>query len=353
MLNTQNHTPAQLGFRMPAEFEQHEATWLSWPHNKETWENIGEIEKAYIEIIEALHTGEKINILVNNKHMQQYVENNLKNKKINLEQINFFVVTTVDAWIRDYGPNFIANKNTKELAFNHWIFNAWGSKYEDLKEDTIVPEKINNFLKMRCFKPNIVLEGGSIDVNGSGICLTTEQCLLNKNRNPGLPKEEIEQYLMDYLGVNDIIWLKSGLKGDDTDGHIDNLARFVNKDCVVCSFAENDDENYDALAENFEILNKYGYKNGNNKQHTKLKIIKLPMPKLEFNSNNVPASYANFYVGNKVVLVPTYNDVCDSMALNILHDLFTDKKVVGINCRELIHGYGAIHCITQQQPLMI
>jgi len=345
--NYKNQDPSKLGYRMPAEWEKHSATWLAWPHNKETWENIGEVEKTYLEIIRALHTGEKVNILVNDANSKDSVKEKLSENKINIKNIFFYVIPTVDAWIRDYGPNFVIKKNNKsKIAFNHWQFNAWGSKYEDLKRDYLVPKKINEFLRMLCFKPEIVLEGGSIEVNGNGICMTTEQCLLNKNRNPNLSKAEIEQHLKDYLGGKEIIWLKSGIEGDDTDGHIDNIARFVNKNTVLCSFAEETDKNYDALGENFEILNSYKQNN------EKLRILRLPLSEVEYKEKRLPASYTNFYIGNYAVLVPLFQNKNDKRALKILKSVFPGRKIVGIDCRELVCGFGGIHCITQQQPMV-
>lgn len=344
--------PFELGYRMPAEWTMHEATWLSWPKNPDSFpdEILPEVEKTYLRIIEALHKNEKVNILVDDESCEKRVRGLLKSNVIGSENIVFNKIATADVWFRDYGPIFIARKeNPRDVAFTHWKFNAWGNKYESLKQDTGIPEKLP-LGRFRKFKAPMVLEGGSIDVNGSGTCLTTEQCLLNKNRNPQMSKLQIEKYLRDYLGATNVIWLKEGISGDDTNGHVDDLARFVDKDIVVCAIEENvNDENYNALKTNFEILNTAKDQDGN-----QLKIIKLPMPKpVSYNGQRLPASYANFYIANKSVLVPAFNDENDKKALDIIQKLFPDRNAIGINCRELVYGFGAIHCITQQQPAYI
>ncbi|HLN88429.1 MAG TPA: agmatine deiminase family protein, partial [Candidatus Binatia bacterium] len=251
-----------------------------------------------------------------------------------------------DVWFRDYGPIFVKNQN-HELAMLQWDFNSWGEKYEDLLRDKHVPDFINHKMGLRCFKPNIVLEGGSIDVNGKGTLLTTAQCLLNKNRNPTLDKTQIEKYLADYIGASHFIWLKCGILGDDTDGHIDDLARFVNPGTIVCAYQEDEnDEDYDVLRENYEILC-----NSVDQDGKKLKIVKLPMPKvISDEGQRLPASYTNFYIGNEKVLVPTFEQKNDRKALSILQDLFPTRKIVGIQCVDLVYGFGTIHCISQQQP---
>ena len=243
-------TPKSLGFRMPAEWETQEAVWLSWPHNLDTWtkEMLKEVENSYFEFVKALHNGQKVKILVDDEESRKNAELKLKKSKINLNQIIFWQIKNVDAWIRDYGPTLVINDKTKQKTMVKWIFNAWGNKYDDLKEDNTIPYEMNKKMKLQMFEPKIVLEGGSIEVNGTGTLLTSEQCLLNKNRNPNLTKTQIEQYLKDYLNVYNILWLKDGIVGDDTDGHIDDLARFVNQNTVVCAFEDKpDDENYEIL----------------------------------------------------------------------------------------------------------
>jgi agmatine deiminase len=247
-------------------------------------------------------------------------------------------------WFRDYGPIFV--KQNADLAMVHWTFNSWGEKYEELMKDAQIPHVINKFMRLRCFEPGIVLEGGSIDVNGAGTVLTTEQCLLNKNRNGCLKKEEIEKFLEDFLGVTHVIWLKMGIAGDDTDGHVDDLARFVNPTTVVCGYDDGDDENSEALRKNYELLCQSTDQDGK-----KLEVIKLPMPgKIAYDSKRLPASYTNFYIGNRAVLVPTFESENDKAAISILQKLFPKRNVVGVDCVDLIYGFGAIHCISQQQP---
>jgi agmatine deiminase len=344
-------TPLQLGFHMPAEWEEHEAIWLSWPYDQETFFDIEKVEDAYIAIIKAMHKSEMVNLLVRDEMMLSAVIERLREEKVELLRIRFHQIDYADVWFRDYGPTFVIsrreNKGMDKIAMVAWTFNAWGEKYPGLMRDTRIPCLINDDLKMECFIPGIVLEGGSIDVNGSGTVLTTEQCLLNRNRNPGLNKEEIESYLKEYLGARKVIWLKEGIAGDDTDGHVDDIARFVDPTTVLCAFEEDpDDENYAPLKANYEQLCQETDQDGN-----PLKVIKLPMPGLvENESGRLPASYANFYIGNDVVLVPLFRNENDQKALKIIQGAFPDRMVVGIDCREMVEGLGTIHCISQQQP---
>ena len=336
-------TPAELGYYMPAEWEKHDAIWLSWPHDEESFPKLEKVEEAYVKIIKEIHSSEKVNLFVKDELMKEKVINLLKN--IDLSKIEFFVYDYADVWFRDYGPIFLLNKN-KKIAMVHWIFNAWGGKYRELMGDTEIPNIILKKKNIECFNPGIILEGGSIDVNGRGTLLTTEQCLLNKNRNPQLKKEDIEKYLKDYLGVSHIIWLREGIAGDDTDGHVDDIARFVNPTTVLCAYEEDEnDENYHILKENCDGLVKSKDQDG-----TPLKIIKLPMPGRVGENKRLPASYANFYIGNKVVLVPVFGHKNDKKALEIIQKQFPERNVVGINCIDLVYGLGTIHCISQQQP---
>lgn len=340
-------TPRESGYSMPAEWEKHDAIWLAWPHNAKTFpDRVEKVEKVYVQIIDAIHESEAVNLFVKDIAMKEKVAELLDKKDINLEKIHFMVFDYADVWFRDYGPIFVVNKAKRKLAMLQWIFNAWGGKYEELMKDTRIPEIINKQMMLKFFKPGIVLEGGSIDVNGKGTLLTTEQCLLNKNRNPHLGKKEIEHYLKDYLGINHIIWLKKGIAGDDTDGHVDDIARFVAPATVLCAY-ENDknDENYPALKENYEILLESKDQDGNS-----LNVIKLPMPAFVGDGQRLPASYANFYIGNRAVLVPVFGHKNDHLALKIIQKAFPDRKAIGIDCTDLVYGFGAIHCITQQQP---
>ena len=343
-------TPKSLGFRMPAEWEKQEAVWISWPHNTETWPGgmLNEVENSYAEFVKALCTGQKIKILVNDKKLEEKASSKLKSKGVNnFKNIIFYQIANVDGWIRDCGPTFVINGKTGQKAMVKWNFNAWGNKYDDLKKDEGIQYEINKYLKLRMFEPKIVLEGGSIEANGTGTLLTTKQCLLNKNRNPNLTKEQIENYLKDYLNVFNILWLKEGIAGDDTDGHIDDIARFVNQNTVVCAFEDDEtDENYQILKENYELLIKMKDDKGN-----KLNVIKLPMPGfVGDNERRWPASYCNFYIGNESVIVPIFWHENDKKALAILQELFPKRKVIGINSREMVYGFGSFHCLSQQEP---
>jgi len=347
-----NHakTPRELGYSMPAEWERHEAVWLAWPYDKTTFpDRVDKVEEIYAQIISAVHKSENVNLFVKSKEMQTKAVRLLEKKEVDFGKVNFFLFDYADVWFRDYGPVFVVDKNKKKLAMVRWKFNAWGEKYGELIKDAQIPSVINQKMKLRCFEPGIVLEGGSIDVNGKGTLLTTEQCLLNKNRNPRLNREEIEKYLKNYLGVNHIIWLKNGIAGDDTDGHVDDIARFVNPTTVLCAYEENKtDEDYPVLKENYEILLNSKDQDGN-----RLNIIKLPTPGFVGDkSHRLPASYANFYIANSAVLVPVFGRENDKKALKIIQKVFPERKIVGIDCTDLVYGLGAIHCITQQLPFV-
>ena len=347
-----NDIPRELGYIMPAEWEIHDATWLAWPHDPETFpRRVKRVEKIYVEIIEALHKDEQVNLFVKDSKTRTKVIAQFEERRIDLRRISFHIWDYADVWFRDYGPIFIVNKGKKQIAILHWIFNAWGGKYKELIRDTQIPYIISQNIPLAYCRPGIILEGGSIDVNGIGTLLTTEQCLLHHGRNPSFSKRDIETYLMNYLGVSHIIWLKSGILGDDTDGHIDNLARFVNPRTVFCAYEENEkDENYSILKDNYQTLLKSKDQDGD-----KLNVIKLPMPHpirrvVRGKSIRLPASYLNFYIANKVVLVPTFQHKNDQIAIRIIKDSFPDRKVIGIHCSDLLYGLGTIHCITQQQP---
>ena len=340
-------TPRELGYRMPAEWEKHDAIWLSWPHDPTTFPlRVDKAEEAYAHIIKHIHGGERVNLFVANEAMKQKATHMLTKEAVDLNRITFHVFDYADVWFRDYGPTFLVDKQ-RRLGMVNWVFNSWGEKYEELLKDRLITDYIQEQLGLPSFEPGIVLEGGSIDVNGVGTVLTTEQCLLNRNRNPSLGRSEIERILKDYLNVEKVIWLRNGVAGDDTDGHVDDIARFVNSTTVVCAFEEDKtDENYRVLKENYEILRK-----AKDQQGRTLRVIKLPMPKvLGDNGERLPASYANFYISNNVVLVPVFSHRNDQSALTILQEQFPDRKVAGINCVNFVFGLGAIHCITQQQP---
>ncbi|MGD6810970.1 MAG: agmatine deiminase family protein [Candidatus Bathyarchaeia archaeon] len=340
-------TPVEQGYRMPAEWEKHDAIWLSWPHDPVTFPDcVEKVEETYVQIIKEIHTSENVNLFVKDEEMKQKVTCLLQEAGVDFSKVRFFIFEYADVWFRDYGPTFVIN-DKRELAMVNWIFNTWGDKYDTLLKDKDIPQVINKALQLPCFKPRFVMEGGSIDVNGKGTLLTTEQCLLNPNRNPDMTRADIEKYLKDHLGITDFIWLKNGICGDDTDGHIDDLARFVNPTTIVCAYEEDpNDENYAALNANYELLTEATDQDGNY-----LNIVKLPMPgKVTGCDCRLPASYTNFYIGNTKVLVPIFNHKNDTVALEFLQKLFPTRKVVGINCQDLVNGFGTIHCISQQQP---
>ncbi len=345
--------PSQLGYRMPAEWEPHEATWLSWPHNAESWPGLIEkIPPIWADMVFHLHTHEKVHINVIDQNMENAATLLLKEKKVDLSQIIFHHFATNDAWARDHGPVFVTRtiNHKKEIAVTNWEFNKWGGKYPPWDLDNQIPDKVAQYLNLPSFKAGIVMEGGSIDVNGEGILLTSESCLLNKNRNPHLSQKQIEQYLMDYLGVQKILWLGDGIVGDDTDGHIDDIARFTDANTIV-TVVERDlrQENYSILKDNLKKL--YHMRNLKGEP---FRIVTLPMPSpITIDGQRVPASYANFYIGNGVVLLPAYKDPNDLEAYNTMQRLFPTRKIVAIDSSDLIWGLGAFHCVTQQQPSVI
>ena len=296
----------------------------------------------------ALASHEQVYLLVNDQVAETEVAARLKSARAPTENVTLLKIPTVDVWMRDYGPSFLTRPGDQPLAFNDWIFNGWGGKYKSYEEDERVARQIAGLLGVPVFKQPIVLEGGSIEVNGAGICLTTEQCLLNRNRNPQLSQVEIEEYLKNSLGVRQVLWLGEGIVGDDTDGHIDDIARFVDPTTVLCIVESNPrDENYRCLQENFERLQNARDQNGK-----KFSIVTLPCPEpVYFDGARLPASYANFYIANEVVLVPIFDDVNDRRALSVLADLFPERQIVGLRCNDVVAGLGAIHCVTQQQPL--
>ena len=349
-------TPRTLGFRMPAEWEPHEATCLGWPHETTDWPGkFAVIPWAFAEIVRHLSNVERVFLLVESRAAQSRVRSMLKKSGANLDAVDFFVVPTDRGWMRDLGPICVRNESG-EVALNNFRFNGW-AKYSNHKKDAQVVAKANAKLKRRLWLPQhkgrrVVLEGGSIDVNGRGTLLTTEECLLSKvqERNPGFTKEDYAEVFRQYLGVTNVLWLKSGIAGDDTHGHVDDLTRFVNPTTVV-TIIETDakDANYAPLQENLALLKTIRDQGGK-----PLTVEPLPMPApVYFDDFRLPASYANFYIANKLVLVPTFNDSNDRVALNTLARLFPDREVVGIPCRDLVLGLGAIHCMTQQVPASI
>lgn len=343
--------PASQGFSFPAEWAKHTATWLSWPHKEESWPGkIETIYKPYCEFIKIVTEGELVRINVANAEMEDFAKSELTKVGADFSKIEFFHFPTNDAWCRDHGPAFLINKQTKRKVIVDWNYNAWGDKYPPFNLDDIIPTRISEALGLDVYDPGIIMEGGSVDFNGAGTILTTTACLLNENRNPHLTKEEIEGYLKNYYGAEQILWLGDGIVGDDTDGHIDDITRFVNEDTVVTVVEENEeDENYHILQENLETLKTFRLLNGK-----PLNIVELPMPApVIYEDQRLPASYANFYIANSAVIVPTYRDKNDEKALRILQDCFPDRKVVGIDSTDIIWGLGSFHCLSQQEPEII
>lgn len=372
--NLTSQTPVALGYRMPAEWERHDATWIAWPHNRSDWPGKFEpIPWVYAEIVRHLARSERVNILVDGEAGEAKAREVLVRACILPEvaiepgqpapNIDFVHLPTNRVWTRDYGPIFVRRSslatgdNLPTVGATAWRFNAW-AKYDDWMLDAPVSAAIANYLGVPVWEPEIdldgqrrrvVLEGGSIDVNGQGTLITTEECLLSdvQQRNPGVSRERLEQLFTDYLGANHVIWLERGMAGDDTHGHVDDITRFVSPDTVITAIEDDpSDPNHELLAENFRKLTTSTDQSGK-----PLRVLKLPMPSpVYFRGQRLPASYANFYIANSAVLVPVFNDANDRTALNVLADIFPSRQIVGIYCGDFIWGLGALHCMTQQQP---
>ena len=340
-------------FRMPAEWEPHQATLLAWPHEREDWPGKFEpIPWVFGEVVRALVPGERVRILVQDKAHQGSARALLARMGVDSSRIDYARIPTDRVWTRDSCPTFVRNEEGA-LAMVNWSFNGW-AKYPNHLRDDAICDQLAPILNLPHWKPqaggkNLVLEGGSIDVNGKGTLLTTEECLLSpiQARNPGVPREALEQALRDSLGVRKILWLGEGIAGDDTHGHIDDLARFTDaRTVVIATETDIEDENHRRLADNRVRLANMTDQDGNS-----LRVVELPMPaKLVLDSQRLPASYANFYIGNAAVIVPTFNDPNDRLALSILADCFPGRRVVGIHCLDLVWGLGTLHCMTQQIP---
>jgi len=337
------------GYRMPAEWEPHEATYMTWPPNLATWPGkFDPVPEQYAAVVAGLSRFEPIELLVEDAAATQQAKMLLRTARARMSWVEFVQCPTNDSWIRDYGPIFITNEFAWHFALD-WKFNSWGEKYGEYGLDDAIPRWLaaNDNDDFECLEVPMVLEGGSIDVNGAGSLLTTESCLLNPNRNPGMTKTEIEEYLRVYLGVSNILWLGDGIAGDDTDGHVDDLARFVGRDTIVTVIEQDPaDQNYRPLADNLKRLRAMHDENGK-----PFRIETLPMPPaLHHEGQRLPASYANFYIANGVVMVPTFGCPTDEQALAILQRLFPDRWVLGFHCLDLVWGLGTIHCLTQQHP---
>ncbi len=344
-------TPAKLGFRMPGEWEPQVSTWLTWPRPEgisfpDKYETVPPV---YALLIRHLVQHEDVDINVWNEEMESTVRGILTRHKVPLERVHFHHFPAYEPWCRDHGPIFLVRDHSgqRERAIVDWAYNAWGNKYPPYDLDDAIPQHVAELRGLPLFTPGMVLEGGSIEVNGAGTLLTTEACLLHPNRNPSLVQAEISRYLREYLGVEKIVWLGEGIVGDDTDGHVDDLARFINPTTIVTVVEEDiEDANYPALQENLRRLRLAADQNDR-----LFNIVKLPMPRrVEHGGQRLPASYANFYIANQVVLVPTFRDANDRRALETLQEHFTDRKVIGLDSTELIWGLGSFHCITQQEP---
>ncbi|TDO21829.1 agmatine deiminase family protein [Pedobacter duraquae] len=348
MMNLFNDSPKRSGYAFPPEWAQHEATWLSWPHKEASWPGkLETIYTPYCQFIKAVAEGEKVRININNEETRAFAVSELEKVGADLSNIEFYFNATNDAWCRDHGPAFLLSADGKDKAVVDWGYNAWGGKYPPFDLDDVVPTKIASHFNLQLYTPDIVMEGGSVEFNGAGTILTTTACLLNENRNPHLSKSEIEQYLLEYYGAEQVLWLGDGIVGDDTDGHIDDITRFVNENTVLTVVESNPlDENYILLQENLNALKEMRLPNGE-----ALNIIKLPMPSPVIHEDTrLPASYANFYIANKVVVVPTFRDVNDSIALEIIQQAFPDRAVIGIDSTDIIWGLGSFHCLSQQEP---
>lgn len=342
-------TPKSLGYYFPAEFAPHQATWLSWPHKEASWPGkIDSIFPSYIAFIKTLSRFEQVNINVVDEAMQNRASLMLQSAGVEMDKVAFFLHPTNDAWCRDHGPAFLLNKiNPGQKAIVDWNYNAWGNKYPPFDLDDVVPTLIGKQLGLQVFHPDIVMEGGSVDFNGAGTVITSKSCLLNPNRNPSLSQSQIEQYIIDYYGQDQVLWVDEGIVGDDTDGHIDDTVRFVNSDTVITVVEQNSaDDNYALLQHNLKQLHAMRLLNGK-----QLNIVELPMPDpVIWEEQMLPASYANFYIANRQVIVPTFRSGKDEKALQIIESCFPDREIVGIDSTDIIWGLGSFHCLSQQEP---
>lgn len=346
---SEHATPRSLGYRFPAEWAPHEATWLSWPHKEASWPGkIDTIYGKYSEFVKVLTSGEMVRINVNDEQMKAFALSKLKDAGADLSMVEFFIHPTNDAWCRDHGPAFLVNPLAEiKKVIVDWGYNAWGGKYPPFDLDDVIPSRIGAHYNIPVFHPGIVMEGGSVEFNGNGTLLTSTCCLLNENRNPHLNRNQIEKYLNEFYGVEQVLWVGEGIVGDDTDGHIDDTVRFVNEDTVLTVIeTKKDDENYQLLQDNLRELKSMRLLNGK-----QLNVVELPMPDaVVYDDMRLPASYANFYISNKHVIVPTYRCANDDKALTIIQSCFPDREVTGIDSTDIIWGLGSFHCLSQQEP---
>ncbi len=348
--DTSGILPASLGYKFPAEFAPHLATWLSWPHKEASWPGkIDSIYPNYAQFIKYLTLGEEVRINVVDDAMKSFAIGHLNRAGVDLNKVAFFMHPTNDAWCRDHGPAFLINESAPDRkVIVDWNYNAWGNKYPPFDLDDVIPTLIGKHFNLPVFHPGIVMEGGSVEFNGKGSLMTSKACLLNENRNPHLNQSQIEDYLCNFYGVSQILWVDDGIVGDDTDGHIDDTVRFVNEDTVI-TVVESDkqDENYDLLQTNLKQLKAMRLISGK-----QLNIVELPMPDpVIYEDQRLPASYANFYISNKHVIVPTFRSDKDDKALQIIAQCFPNRETVGIDSTDIIWGLGSFHCLSQQEPL--
>ncbi len=342
-------TPKELGYYFPAEFAPHTATWLSWPHKEASWPGkIHTVYGPYSQFIKELTKGEQVYINVCDDAMRQFAIGHLAGAGVDLSKVQFFVHPTNDAWCRDHGPAFLINPQAEQKkVIVDWNYNAWGGKYPPYDLDDVVPTHIGRHYNMPVYYPGIIMEGGSVEFNGKGTLITSTACLLNPNRNPHLNQEQVEAYLRNYYGVDQVLWVDEGIVGDDTDGHIDDTVRFVNTDTVLTVIEENkQDDNYALLQHNLQQLKQMRLPDGK-----QLNIAELPMPdELVYEDMRLPCSYANFYIANRSVIVPVFRSDKDEKALRIIQDCFPGREVVGIDSTDIIWGLGSFHCLSQQEP---
>lgn len=349
MVPQQQAIPANYTF--PPEWAPHEATWLTWPHKEASWPGkLDAIYAPYCKFIALLTLGEKVRINVKNEEMKAFALSHIQKTDADITQIEFFFNPSNDAWCRDHGPAFLVNNHAEhKKIIVDWGFNAWGNKYPPFDLDDVIPTKIAQHFKLPLYLPGIIMEGGSVEFNGAGTVLTSKSCLLNPNRNPHLNQQQIETYLKNFYGIQQILWVSDGIVGDDTDGHIDDTVRFVNHNTVL-TVVEDDinDANYHLLQTNLKELKQMRLLNGE-----ALHIIELPMPDaVIYDGLRLPASYANFYISNKHVIVPTYNCAKDAIALQIIASCFPEREVIGIDSTDIIWGLGSFHCLSQQEPFV-
>ena len=347
--NNPTNTPKSQGFYFPPEWHPHVATWFTFPHNEASWQG-NKREKMYnnyINLLKTVSTKEKVCINANSADLEQVILKLLVENNCDLQQFEILINPTNDAWCRDHGPAFLINPATNQRMIVDWEYNAWGGKYPPFSDDNNLPQKIAKYRNLPFVSPGIIMEGGSVEFNGAGTILTSKSCLLNKNRNPKLNQAQIEWYLCEYYGADQILWVEDGIVGDDTDGHIDDTTRFINEDTVVTMVEHNkNDENYEVLKANLQLLKKMRLLNGK-----QLNVVELPMPNpLIIDDFRAPASYGNFLICNAGVLVPTFRSANDQIALDILAEVIKDRPVIGLDSTDIIWGQGSFHCLSQQEP---